>query len=147
MLVLTRRVEQKLQIGPNITVTVLRIKGRAVKIGVEAPQGVTVLRTELLGQSAARELPGPGNGASEKAVAIDAAPPGEPAHKPGDNASDEEIDPSRQSPPGPFRPDCDALHLALTPQDRIAPGAGRAAAGRGPGNRASCLSAGPWMAV
>lgn len=47
MLVLTRKREEKICIGPNITVTVLRVKGRSVKIGVEAPSGMQVLRGEL----------------------------------------------------------------------------------------------------
>ncbi len=48
MLVLTRKTEQKIHIGRDITVTILRIKGRSVKIGIEAPSGKEVLRGELL---------------------------------------------------------------------------------------------------
>lgn len=51
MLVLTRKNKEKIQIGPEITVTILRIKGRSVQIGIEAPAGVTVLRTELIDRS------------------------------------------------------------------------------------------------
>lgn len=47
MLVLTRKVEQKIQIGDNITVTILRVKGQTVRVGIEAPQDVRVLRAEL----------------------------------------------------------------------------------------------------
>jgi len=162
MLVLTRKVEQKLQIGPNITVTVLRIKGRAVKIGVEAPQGVHVLRTELLGQSCARDLPGPSSERSKEADAIDPAPPRQSAHTPGDAPSDEEIDPSCASPSGPFLPKRRALRPALASQDRITPGAGPALSGGSPrnsegdspifaarelGQSPGCLSADPWLAV
>jgi carbon storage regulator CsrA len=54
MLVLTRKMEQKIQIGQAITVTVLRVKGGAVRIGIEAPPGVRILRAEL---SPGPELP------------------------------------------------------------------------------------------
>ena len=47
MLVLTRKTKQQIQIGPHITITILQIKGQAVRVGIEAPREVCVLRTEL----------------------------------------------------------------------------------------------------
>ena len=47
MLVLTRKQRQEIRIGEHITVTILRIKGQQVRIGVEAPADVKVLRGEL----------------------------------------------------------------------------------------------------
>jgi carbon storage regulator len=47
MLVLTRKAKQQIQIGPNVTITILQIKGQAVRVGIEAPKDVTVLRSEL----------------------------------------------------------------------------------------------------
>ncbi len=47
MLVLTRKPKQQIQIGPHITITILQIKGQAVRVGIEAPRDVCVLRTEL----------------------------------------------------------------------------------------------------
>jgi carbon storage regulator len=47
MLVLTRKTRQQIQIGPNVTITILQIKGQAVRVGIEAPRNVNVLRTEL----------------------------------------------------------------------------------------------------
>jgi carbon storage regulator CsrA len=47
MLVLTRKQRQQITIGDNITITVLRVKGQAVRIGIEAPDGVRILRSEL----------------------------------------------------------------------------------------------------
>lgn len=47
MLVLTRKTDQKIQIGENITITVIRVKGQSVRIGIDAPQQVRVMRTEL----------------------------------------------------------------------------------------------------
>jgi carbon storage regulator CsrA len=47
MLVLTRKLKQQIQIGPNITITILQVKGQAVRVGVEAPRDMCVLRTEV----------------------------------------------------------------------------------------------------
>jgi carbon storage regulator len=47
MLVLTRKAKQQIQIGPDITITILQVKGQAVRVGIEAPKDVCVLRTEL----------------------------------------------------------------------------------------------------
>jgi carbon storage regulator CsrA len=47
MLVLTRKQRQQITIGDNITITVLRVKGQAVRIGIEAPDGIRILRAEL----------------------------------------------------------------------------------------------------
>lgn len=46
MLILTRRVGESLLIGDAITVTVLDVQGQAVKVGIEAPRDVLVLREE-----------------------------------------------------------------------------------------------------
>ena len=47
MLVLTRKLRESIQIGPNVTITILRVKGQAVRIGIEAPRDVRVVRGEL----------------------------------------------------------------------------------------------------
>jgi carbon storage regulator CsrA len=47
MLVLTRKSQDSIRIGGNITVTVLRIKGNTVRIGIEAPESVRIVRGEL----------------------------------------------------------------------------------------------------
>lgn len=48
MLVLTRKKSETIQIGDNILVKVIRTGSGSVKIGVEAPEDVRVLRGELL---------------------------------------------------------------------------------------------------
>jgi len=48
MLVLTRKKGEQIQIGDNITVTIIRCGARDVKIGIEAPKGVNIARAELL---------------------------------------------------------------------------------------------------
>lgn len=47
MLVLTRKTQQQIQIGPDITITILQVKGKAVRVGIEAPHDVNVLRSEV----------------------------------------------------------------------------------------------------
>lgn len=48
MLVLTRKVEQKIRIGKKVIVTILRIQGEQVSVGIEAPDDVEIVREELL---------------------------------------------------------------------------------------------------
>jgi len=48
MLVLTRKQNEKIRIGDNITITVVRMKGKSVRIGIEAPNSINVLRGELV---------------------------------------------------------------------------------------------------
>ena len=47
MLVLTRKLQERIRIGDHITITVLRTKGKAVRLGIEAPDDVPVIRGEL----------------------------------------------------------------------------------------------------
>src|SRR5262245_48021333 len=47
MLVLTRKYQEKVHIGDGITITILRTKGKAVRLGIEAPADVPVIRGEL----------------------------------------------------------------------------------------------------
>lgn len=47
MLVLTRKTAEKIQIGDNVTITILRVKGQAVRVGIDAPRDVRIVRTEL----------------------------------------------------------------------------------------------------
>lgn len=48
MLVLTRKAGEKFVIGDNITITLVSCEGGRVRIGIEAPRDVAVLRGELL---------------------------------------------------------------------------------------------------
>lgn len=47
MLVLSRKVGERLLIGDQIAITVVRIQGGGVRIGVEAPPHLAVIREEL----------------------------------------------------------------------------------------------------
>jgi carbon storage regulator len=61
MLILTRRVQESLKIGDEVTVTVLGVKGGQVRLGFAAPRQVAVHRQEIYeqlrvsGQCAMRE--------------------------------------------------------------------------------------------
>ena len=48
MLVLSRKLGEKIHIGDNITVTIVDIDRGKVRIGIEAPREVPVFRHELL---------------------------------------------------------------------------------------------------
>jgi len=47
MLVLSRKVNQSIIIGDNIKIQVLKISGNTIRLGVEAPNDVKILRGEL----------------------------------------------------------------------------------------------------
>jgi len=47
MLILTRRVGEKVMIDDDIVVSVLAVKGNQVRIGIEAPNDVNIHREEI----------------------------------------------------------------------------------------------------
>lgn len=47
MLVLTRKLNQEILIGENVKITVLKVKGNTVRLGIEAPPEVRIVRSEL----------------------------------------------------------------------------------------------------
>jgi carbon storage regulator len=47
MLILTRRVSESIMIGKSVTITVMRIAGNQVRIGIKAPKNVAVHREEI----------------------------------------------------------------------------------------------------
>ena len=60
MLVLTRKADEQIVIGDDIKITLVRVRGNSVRIGIEAPREVRVLRGELAERETA--------GASEPSV-------------------------------------------------------------------------------
>jgi carbon storage regulator len=47
MLVLTRKAAEKIHIGNNIVISVVRIDGSKVRLGIEAPSEIAIRRAEL----------------------------------------------------------------------------------------------------
>ena len=47
MLILCRRVDEALIIGDDVTVTVLSVKGKQVRLGIDAPAEISVHREEI----------------------------------------------------------------------------------------------------
>ncbi len=47
MLVLTRKSDESIKLGDNITITVVEIKGNSVRLGIEAPVNLRIYRKEL----------------------------------------------------------------------------------------------------
>jgi carbon storage regulator len=76
MLVLTRKENESILIGENIRITVTSIRGHHVRIGIEAPSFIPVVREELIefagaAQEAGAEEFGPPRGrCSRRGVAI-----------------------------------------------------------------------------
>lgn len=48
MLVLSRKQSQQIVIGRDIRITIVKLDRNQVRLGIEAPRGITVLRAELL---------------------------------------------------------------------------------------------------
>ena len=55
MLVLTRQTNERILIGEAIVIEVREVRGSQVRIGIEAPKDVPVVREEILGRQPDRE--------------------------------------------------------------------------------------------
>ena len=62
MLILSRKQDQSILIGDDIKITIVEFKNNTVKVGIDAPRDVTILREELYFEIAAE---------NKKAVEID----------------------------------------------------------------------------
>lgn len=60
MLILTRRPGESIQVGDEIEISVLEIRGNQVRLGIKAPADVLVLRSELADPSRTPESAPPG---------------------------------------------------------------------------------------
>ncbi|MCC6493870.1 MAG: carbon storage regulator [Pirellulales bacterium] len=58
MLVLSRKQQQQIKIGEQITVTILRVTGNTVRVGIQAPREVRVVRGELPKEGAHQQTEG-----------------------------------------------------------------------------------------
>jgi carbon storage regulator len=50
VLVLTRRLNQSIQIGDDITITIVEVRGDQVRLGIDAPRSTAIYRAEVLSQ-------------------------------------------------------------------------------------------------
>jgi carbon storage regulator len=57
MLVLSRKVGERILIGDDIRVTIVRIGGGGVRVGIEAPASLNVVREELKQRASPAETP------------------------------------------------------------------------------------------
>ena len=74
MLVLTRKLMEKLYIGDDVCVTVVRLEGGQVRLGIEAPREISVVRAELIEGRAAEPGPTPAGAAWPVATTTPTAP-------------------------------------------------------------------------
>jgi carbon storage regulator len=47
MLIVTRRPDESIMIGNDVTVTILGVKGNQVRVGINAPKNVAIYREEI----------------------------------------------------------------------------------------------------
>lgn len=73
MLVLSRKKDEKIMIGENISIMVVEIRGDKVRLGIEAPRDVTVHRQEVFEAIKRRELGGDVEPSSDVAQDVDPA--------------------------------------------------------------------------
>ena len=55
MLVVSRKIGQRILIGDKISVTVIKVSGGGVRIGIDAPNEMPVMREELAAEIAQQE--------------------------------------------------------------------------------------------
>jgi len=55
MLVLSRKENESIQLGDDVTITILQAKGGKTRVGIKAPRDLKVVRTELLKKPTATE--------------------------------------------------------------------------------------------
>lgn len=55
MLVLCRKVGEQVRIGHDVRITVVKLDRNTVRIGIEAPDGLTIVRQELIAAEAQAE--------------------------------------------------------------------------------------------
>jgi len=59
MLVLSRKVGERILIGDGIVLTVLRVRGGQIRLGIDAPRSTTIRREALLKEDSGQTREGP----------------------------------------------------------------------------------------
>lgn len=62
MLVLTRKLGERIQIGDDISVVIIKIDRSAIQIGIEAPRSIEIFREELPPEKRKFPKPPPSDG-------------------------------------------------------------------------------------
>ncbi len=70
MLVLTRRVGERVLIGDDIEVTVLDVKGDSVRIGIQAPRETRIQRAEILDAVQSENISAAGSAVAEESALL-----------------------------------------------------------------------------
>ena len=76
MLILSRRTDESIVIGDEVTITILSVKGKQVRVGIDAPPNVSVHREEIYRKIQDGEQPKAGEPAES------------PAHETGEAGGD-----------------------------------------------------------
>ena len=71
MLVLSRKAGEKIKIGKDIVVNILKIEGGTIRIGIEAPQKVAILRMEVFEKIQKENIESASRGIDEITSAIE----------------------------------------------------------------------------
>ena len=77
MLILSRKVGQRIMIGDNITILISRVSGKRVTLGLEAPREISIRRAELEPMTAAADEAKSGEQSSEESGEKSDEEPGE----------------------------------------------------------------------
>lgn len=56
MLILTRKTNERIFIGEDVVLVVLGIENNRVKLGIDAPSEVSILREEIVGDSRSKKI-------------------------------------------------------------------------------------------
>lgn len=51
MLVVSRKISESVRVGDDVLITVVRCRGGKVRIGIDAPQNMKIMRTELIAET------------------------------------------------------------------------------------------------
>ncbi|MDR1072344.1 MAG: carbon storage regulator CsrA [Treponema sp.] len=74
MLILSRKVNEKIMIGDDIAISIIEIKGDQIRIGIDAPRSVKVFRQEVLAEIKAANKAASESGADLLALDMAVAP-------------------------------------------------------------------------